>query len=256
MLFLPHTTHGNQQACAIAFATSTYSKSPRFICALISPPSSVKPVPSAANDFASVSRSTMLKAVYFPAQEGGMNGLLCRRGPAFCRLIAVSSNVSPARAFICSETTVKDGWRASFSAVRVSSSEEPDITTAAGQTVQGGVVHCHLCDGGKHRRTVTDGMPGRFPQPFSSFSAVNGESATGGWPVQPARHNNRHRIFTDGCHLQAVTAGDAESGNFPCHPQSLAVCHRHFSGRNSDQLLSGEIRTTCVSPCASRRVRL
>ncbi len=30
-----------------------------------------------------------------------------------------------------------------------------------------------------------------------------------------------------------------------------------FSGRNSDQLLSREeIRTTCVSPCASRRVRL
>ncbi|PDU98089.1 hypothetical protein DBZ47_25930 (plasmid) [Escherichia coli] len=28
--------------------------------------------------------------------------------------------------------------------------------------------------------------------------------------------------------MQAVTAGDAESGNFPCHPQSLAVCHRHF----------------------------
>ena len=28
------------------------------------------------------------------------------------------------RAFICSETTVKEGWRASFSAVRVSSSEE------------------------------------------------------------------------------------------------------------------------------------
>ncbi len=36
-----------------------------------------------------------------------------------------------------------------------------------------------------------------------------------GRPVQPARHNNRHRIFTDGCHLQAVTAETRSPGIFP-----------------------------------------
>lgn len=44
-----------------------------------------------------------------------MNSLLCRRvKPGFLQTDSGFSNVSPARAFICSETTVKEGWRAFF----------------------------------------------------------------------------------------------------------------------------------------------
>nr|QIQ16936.1 hypothetical protein CBLFMBDD_00145 [Escherichia coli] len=158
-----------------------------------------------------------------------MNSLLCRRvKPGFCRLIAVSSNVSPARAFICSETTVKEGWRASFSAVRVSSSEEYSRTSRPLRPDQGGVVHCHLCDGGKNLRTVADGMPGRSTQPFSSFSAMNGESLTG-------REAGSARPGTTTVIASSLT--DAPAGGhrrrrgvreFSLSPQSLAVCHRHF----------------------------
>ncbi len=45
--FQPHTTTGNQQVCAIAFCHIHMQQIARFICASISPPSSVKLVPSA-----------------------------------------------------------------------------------------------------------------------------------------------------------------------------------------------------------------
>ncbi len=148
-----------------------------------------KTVPSAANDFASVSRSTWLKAnFYFPPQEGPDEWPVV---PACeCRLLVTDGGFQrclTGTRLYCSETTVKDGWRASFSAVRV----YPVRNTAGhhdrcGPDRSGWVVHCHLCDGGKNLRTVTDGIPGVSTQPLSSFSAVNGESAKAGRPVQPA----------------------------------------------------------------------
>ncbi|SQC86695.1 Uncharacterised protein [Klebsiella pneumoniae] len=59
-----------------------------------------------------------------------MNGLLCRRvQPGFLQTDSGFQRCLTGRAFICSETTVKEGWRASFSAVRVSSSEEYSRTS-------------------------------------------------------------------------------------------------------------------------------
>ncbi len=97
-----------------------------------------------------------------------MNGLLCRRvKPGFLQTDSVSSNVSPARAFICSETTVKeDGGQVfpqyGFHPVKNTAGH----TTAAGQTVQGGVVHCHLCDEAKTFALSLTECPGVSTQPF------------------------------------------------------------------------------------------
>ena len=48
-----------------------------------------------------------------------------------------------------------------------------------------------------------------------------------GGQFSTSRHNNRHRIFTDGCPAggHRRRRGVRE---FSCHPQTLAVCHRHF----------------------------
>ncbi len=139
-----------------------------------------------------------------------------------------------ARVFICSETTVKDGWRASFSQYGF----HPVRNTAGhhdhcGPDVQGGIVHCHLCDGGKNRRTALTECPGVSTQPFSSFSAVNVNRSQAGWPVQPVPAQQPSSVLTDGRHLQAVTAGDAESGIFPVTLRRSPSATGIFSGRNA-----------------------
>ncbi|SJE43148.1 Uncharacterised protein [Shigella sonnei] len=180
--------------------------------------------------------------------------------PAFCRLIAVSSDVSPARAFICSETTVKEGWRASFSAVRVSSSEEYSRTSrplrARPFRVALSIAIC-VTEANTVALSLTE-CPGVSTQPFSSFSAVNGESLTGreAGSARPGTTTVIASSLTDAT-CRRSPPETRSPGIFPVTLSRSPSATGIFSGRNSDQLLSREeIRTTCVSPCASRRVRL
>ena len=94
-----------------------------------------------------------------------MNGLLCRRvKPGFLQTDSGFQQCLTGTRLYLLRNHRKGGMAGKFfrSTGFIQRGIQPDITTAAGQTVQGGVVHCHLCDGGKNLRTVADGMPGRF----------------------------------------------------------------------------------------------
>lgn len=100
--------------------------------------------------------------------------------------------------------------------------------------------------------------PGVSTQPFSSFSAVNGESATGrvAGSARPGTTTVIASSLTDAT-CRRSPPETRSPGIFPVTLSRSPSATGIFSGRNSDQLLSREeIRTTCVSPCASRRVRL
>ncbi|CNU00794.1 Uncharacterised protein [Salmonella enterica subsp. enterica serovar Bovismorbificans] len=100
--------------------------------------------------------------------------------------------------------------------------------------------------------------PGVSTQPFSSFSAVNGESPTGreAGSALPGTVTVITPSFTaDTCSRSPPET--RSPGIFPVTIRRSPSATGIFSGRKSDQLLSrAEIRTICVPPCASRRVRL
>ena len=199
----------------------------------------------------------MLKAGFtFQHRKGQMNGLLCAGIEAsFLRTDSgFQLDVSPARAFICSRNHRKGRMTGEFSAgtgfiqweysrtsrplrsQTVPGWRCPSPSCVTGQTPS----HCHWPE-----------CPGVSTQPFST-GAVNGESRTAGGPVQPApAQQPSSRIFTDGCHLQAVTAGDAGPGIFPVTSVLARRLPPAFFRPEQRPAAVRKIRTTCVSPCAS-----
>nr|AVI43191.1 hypothetical protein [Klebsiella pneumoniae] len=115
---------GNQQVIAVAVRHRCIQQLPRPDLCLngrvdVRHRNLPAPVSSA------VASSWGREKVSFSLSSSGMavNGLFCRvRSPAFC--CAMAASVSPDRVFSCSETTLKEVCRDSFSVVRAASCAE------------------------------------------------------------------------------------------------------------------------------------